>query len=124
MVFEIEGIVVITGDNTGRGDDQAMLVHDGQNIAGLTFLAPLIGDRLAAFLRQTMRAIQVQFRYIQVIANGADTLLPQVFETAIAAPLGKMQIDRGVTDFFFSASGDESIGNSAHWQPVCSQYRM
>ena len=61
MAFEIIGIVVITGDNVRRGNDKAVLVHDGQNVAGLGFLAPLIGDRLAAFLRQTMGAIQVQF---------------------------------------------------------------
>jgi hypothetical protein len=56
--------------------------------------------------------------------NEADALLPQVFETLIATPLGKMPIDREVAEFFFSALGNGSIGNSSHWQPVCNQCKM
>lgn len=61
MAFQIESIVVIAGDNARRGDDKAVFVHDRYDVAGLGFLASLISDRLAAFLRQTMRPVQVQF---------------------------------------------------------------
>ncbi len=124
MGFELIGVVVITGDNPGRSDHKTLLVHDRQNIAGLRFLASLIGNRLAAFLRQSMRPIQVQFGHIQVVVNKADAVLPQVFETVIATPVRKVQIDGGITNFFFSALGNGSIGNSAHWQPVCNQCKI
>ncbi len=61
MGFQIERIVVLAGDNTGRSDDIAVLVHNRQDVAGLAFLAALIGDRLTAFLSQAVRTVQVQF---------------------------------------------------------------
>ncbi len=51
MGFEVIRIVVIPGNNPGGGDDKTVLIHDRQNIARLGFLATLIGNRLAAFLR-------------------------------------------------------------------------
>lgn len=124
MGGEIEGIVVLTSQDTGQRDDIAVPIHDGQDVTGFAFLAPLIGDGLTAFLGQTMRAIQVEFRQIQIRLDGEQAVLPDPFETTIATPARIVPVDGGITDFFFSACGDWAIGNSAHWQPVCSQYRM
>jgi len=114
MDFEIERIVVLTRENTRRSHHVAMLFHERQDIAGLPFLAPLIGDRLAAFLGEAMRAVQVEFGQVQVGSDGQDAVLPDPFQTAIVAPTRKMQVDRTITDFFFSESARVAIGNCAH----------
>ncbi len=57
MDCEIERIVVLTRENARRGDHVALLIQDGQNVTGLAFLTTLIGDRLTAFLGETMRAV-------------------------------------------------------------------
>ncbi len=57
---------------------------------------------------------KVEFRQIQLVADGDETLLPQLFETAIPTPPNEMQVDGTGTDFFFSAPGDCAMGNSAH----------
>ena len=124
MDLEIEGIIVLTREDACRSDDITVLVHDRQDVTRLTFLAPLIGNGLAAFLGEAMGAVQVEFRQIQSVADGEKAVLPDLFETAIATPAREMQVDRTVTDFFFSAPGRVAIGNSAHWHPVCNQYRM
>jgi hypothetical protein len=71
-----------------------------------------------------MGAIQIEFRQIQIIPDGQDTLLPDLFQVAIVAPARKMEVDGTIADLFFSEPGVEAIGISSHWQPVCSQYRM
>jgi hypothetical protein len=71
-----------------------------------------------------MGAIQIEFRQIQIVLDGQDTLLPELFQTAIVAPVREVEVDRTVADFFFSEPGTAATGISSHWQPVCSQYRM
>ena len=70
MPLEIEGIVVLTGADAGGGHHIALLIHDGQDVAGLAFLAAWLGHRLAAFLGEAVRAVQVEFRQIPVVADG------------------------------------------------------
>ena len=71
-----------------------------------------------------MSAIQIEFRQIQIVLDSQDTLLPDLFQAAIVAPVRKVQVDGTVADFFFSEPGTDAIGISSHWQPVCSQYRI
>jgi hypothetical protein len=71
-----------------------------------------------------MGAIQIELRQIQIVPDGQDTLLPDLFQTPIVAPVRKVEVDGTIADFFFSEPDTEAIGISSHWQPVCSQYRM
>lgn len=50
MRLEIVGIIVITSHNASRGHNIPVGVHDGQDIAGLAFLATLVGYGFTAFL--------------------------------------------------------------------------
>ena len=61
-----------------------------------------------------MSAIQIEFRQIQILLDGQEALLPHFFQTAIVAPMRKVEIDGTVADFFFSEPGPDAIGISAH----------
>jgi hypothetical protein len=71
-----------------------------------------------------MAAIQIEFRQIQIVPDGQDALLPDLFQTTVVAPVRKVQVQGTIADFFFSEPGTDAIGISSHWQPVCSQYRI
>ena len=71
-----------------------------------------------------MSAIQIEFRQVQIVVDGQDALLPDLFQTTVVAPARKVAVDGAVADFFFSEPGTDAMGISSHWQPVCSQYRI
>lgn len=113
--FEVKSIMMVASDDPSRGDDKAVGIGDRQNVGGLSPLAPLVGDTLAAFLRQRVAAVQVKLRQVEIGADGLDALPPDPFETAIAAPFAKVVVDRLPTDLFFSSSWRAAaIGNCAH----------
>ena len=125
MPFEFKGIVMVASDNTGGGDNVAVALGDGQDVAGLGPLARLVGDLLTAFLSRGMTAIQVELRQVELGLQGDNTLLPDPVETAIGTPFAEVIAHRAPANFLFwgwSAAG--AIGSCAHWQPVCKRYRI
>ena len=66
-----------------------------------------------------MGAIQIEFRQIQIVWDGQDALLPDLFQTAIVAPLGKVQVDRTVADFFFFLN---RVGSQSEVVPIGNPY--
>ena len=125
MRLEVERIMAVSGHNAARSDDIALGVGDGQDIAGLGALAPLVGHALAALLGDGMTAIQIQLAQVEVITHALDARLPHLRQAAITAPLAKVVVDRLPTDLlFFASSGSGAMGNRSHWQPVWSRYKM
>jgi len=115
MGFQTKSVVVVARHDAGRGDNKALGIGDGQDIAGLGALARLVSHTITAFLGNGVAAIEVQLRQIQVMLDALDALLPHPFQTAIPAPLLKVIIHRLPTEFFFSGSSASGvIGNCAH----------
>jgi hypothetical protein len=49
-LFEIEAIIMLPGNDTSRGNNEAIPVNQRDDIAGLGFLSPLIANTFAPFL--------------------------------------------------------------------------
>src|SRR5919199_125342 len=54
-------IIVVAGDDARRRDNVAVGIGEWQDVAGLGFLAALIGDFFAPFFGSTVAAIEVDF---------------------------------------------------------------
>lgn len=125
MLRELIRVVMIARHNARRGDDVAMGVADGQDIGGLGAFAPLVSDRFAAFLGQRMTSVEIEVCGVHLLADRHDATLPHTLEAAVPAPLAEVMVDRAPADFFLGAlSALDMTGSCAHWQPVCSWYRM
>lgn len=57
MFLELVSVIVVPSDDADTGHYIVPLIHNRQDVAGLTFLAMLIGNRFTAFLCQGMTAI-------------------------------------------------------------------
>ena len=62
MRLQVVGIIMIASNQVGTGNDETLAVSVWQDIGSLSFLAALIGNRLAAFLGNGMTAIQIELR--------------------------------------------------------------
>ena len=114
MRLELVSVVMVACNDPGRSNDEPIGVRDGQDVTGFAFLATLISHRLATFLGQCMRTVQIEFRKIQIVANGQNAVFPEVFEAIIVTPLEKMVVNGTVADFFFSETGFLSMGKRSH----------
>ena len=115
VFFEVESIMMVARDEPSRSRDIALRISDRQDIRGLGSFSRLIRDTLAAFLRQSMAAIEIQVRQIEVLADRLNTLLPDPLKTAIGTPFLEMIVDRLPANLFFSPSFREgAIGNCVH----------
>lgn len=125
VTLEVEGVMMIARHDPGRSHNVPVGFGDGQDIAGFGTFAPLVGNAFSAFLGDSVTTVQVQLRQVELVSNADDAALPDPFQTAIRAPFLKMVVNRLPTQLFFSGFPPSvAIGNCAHWQPVCSRYRM
>lgn len=91
---------------------------------GLKAFAPLVSDRFAAFLGQRMTSVEIEVCGVHLLADRHDAGLPHTLEAAVPAPLAEVMVDRAPADFLGALSALDMTGSCAHWQPVCSWYRM
>lgn len=125
MALEVESVVMIASHHARRSEKVPVGIHNRQNVTRLGAFATLIRHAFAAFLGHRMAAIQVQLAQVQVVLHGLNTCLPDFFQAPVSTPLAEVIVHRLPADFFFVAScGSGAVGNSFHWQPVCSRYRM
>lgn len=101
MRLEVESVIMVARDDPSAGQHIALSVGDGQDIRGFSLLASLISHRLAAFLGDGMAAIQVQPRQVRIRLDRLNTVLPDLFQTPVGAPLLEVVVDRLPTDLFF-----------------------
>ena len=113
--LEVESIMMVARDDPRRSHHVAQSIRDRQNIRGFRSFAMLISDTLAPFLRQSMAAIEIQMRQIEVVMYRLDTLLPDPLQTAIRTPFLEVIVDCLPANLFFSESARAgAIGNSVH----------
>src|SRR5687768_8150822 len=106
---------MMTSHNAGRSQDIALGIGDGQNVAGFGTFSRLVTHALPTLLGDSVTAIQVQPRQVQVGLNARNAVLPHPREAPISTPLPKVVIHRLPTDFFFVGSlGSAATGSSAH----------
>ena len=106
---------MIACNGLGGSHDVAIHVGDGHDVGRFGPFAPLVGHRFAAFLGNSMAAIKIEFRKIQIVPDGQKACFPHLLEASITTPLAKMIVNGVMTDFFFSgSSGSGSIGNRFH----------
>ena len=77
--FEIESIMMMTGDNPCGGNDVTLSFRNRQDVGCFGPFAGLVGHRLTAFLGNYMTAVQIEFRKIQVVLDGQNALFPHRF---------------------------------------------
>ena len=113
--FEVESIMMVACDNSGRSHHVAERVSNGQDIRGFGAFSVLVGDTFSAFLRQRMATIEIQLRQIEFSMDGLNTLLPNSLQTTVSAPFLKVIVDSLPAYLFFSGSFREgAIGNCVH----------
>ena len=76
MWLEIVSVIMISSNYPGENNDEAIGIHDGENITGFVFFASLISDRFATFLGKDTRTFQIEFREIQIVSNGQNAVPP------------------------------------------------
>ena len=113
IVLQFKSVIVIARDNARCGKDEPVRLSDGQDIGGLGFLAPLIGDRLTAFLGGSVAAVEVEVMRVDLVTDTQNAVLEHPLQAAIAAPLAIVMVDRVIADFFFFGSSGGVVDGQA-----------
>src|SRR5258708_5612920 len=74
MVFEVESVIMVTGNDACGSHHVAVSISDGQDVAGLGPFARLVGYTLPAFRGNGVTTIQVHLLQIQVIPETLNTV--------------------------------------------------
>jgi hypothetical protein len=115
MDFQTKTIMMVARYDPHRSQYLPLAIGNGQNIAGWSALAPLVGHAFTAFLGDGVAAIQVQVRQLQVMADRLNTLLPNALQAAVRTPFLPMVVDGLPTDLFFSGLDEWApLGSCAH----------
>ncbi len=81
---------MIASNDCSGGDNKVLFVDERQDVTGFGFLTPLISNRVATFLGNGVRTIEIQFSNIQQFADHSNTVVPNLLEAPISTPLAEM----------------------------------
>lgn len=93
---------MVARDHARRRQNEAIRIGDGENIAGLGFLASLIGNRLAAFFGGCMTAVEIEVMGVDLVTDAQNAVLKHPLQAAILTPFTIVMVNRMITEFFFS----------------------
>ena len=99
--LDLKGIVMMTRAQAQATDDVTFGLIEREQVAGLGFLAGLIGYSGPAFFRQGVTAVETHCRQIQLALHLNNAGLPDFLQAAIAAPLAKMVVDGVIANLLF-----------------------